>query len=653
MYAAGIGQFHTIDAFVKDKIRRFQASDKTFASVFSFITGEPDNIFMESNDGYHITAMTYADFKKNAYAFASALRNILAPYSSGSPVGIFMDNSAEWLELFWAILLCGYRPLLLNKRLSDLLLNTVLSEAEPCLILSDGKRFSVDTLLLDDFLKTARDLPDDAASDFQPSWADEIILVSSGTSSHIKLSYYSGENIFWQICDSAHIIRQSRLMRAHYKGKLKLLTFLPFYHIFGLVAVFMWFAFFSRAFVLLKDFSADTVLNTIKLHEVTHIFAVPLFWDTVYRAANKKIAARGEKTVQKLEKGFAISDKLSRFPLLYKFFGSLAYWEVRAGLFGKSIRFMISGGAAIPSETLRFFNHIGYHLANGYGMTEVGITSVELSNRADILISGSVGLPFYSLEYRLDDRSELLIRGKTLANAISIDGVRVERRPEDWFFTQDRAVCKDGRYYILGRADDLLIGPNGENIDPDSAENEMRIAHSPEKCLVRGSAPQQPGTLIISVSRLMQESTLSEIRSSAAEELTRLGLNGSVGEIYLTYDPLMGANDFKINRGKICRLYAEGKLSDANTPMDGPTRFSALTDRVREVFADVLEKDMDTIGESAHFFFDLGGSSLDYLAALMRLQNEFQIGFPSNDGNGLSTAKDIAAYIDAHAGEAL
>lgn len=647
MYAAGIGKFHTINAFVKDKINRFQSSEKTFLSVFDFICSEPDNIFCESNDGYRISSVTYREFSLRCARFATVLEDLLADIDYDRTVGIYMDNSEEWLEIFWAILMCGYRPLLMNKRLSDTLTDHVLREAGPALIISDSKTFSIKTVMIGDLCEKVEHAEEMARAHMR--WANEIIFISSGTSSHVKLSFYSGENIFWQICDSAHIIRQSRYMKKHWKGRLKLLTFLPFYHIFGLVAVFMWFSFFSRSFVLLNDYSANTILNTIKRHEVTHIFAVPLFWDTVYREANRKIASRGKDTMEKLKKGFAISDKLVKCPILYRMFGTVAYREVRSGMFGNSICFMISGGAAIPTNTLRFFNHIGYHLANGYGMTEIGITSVELSNRPDLLISGSVGLPFYSLEYRIDEKQELFVRGKTLAKAILTDGKRTERVENEWFATHDRAEYVNGRYYILGRSDDMLIGPNGENIDPDRVENELNILHSPARCLIRSAEKDGYGILLISVPRFASQETVDAIRDSAMAELKRLGLTGSVSKICLTFDPLMGPNDFKANRKKLACLYAEESLSDANLPIDTDARFNALTAHVMSVFAGILGKEIEEIGPTDNFFFDLGGSSLDYLSAVMNLQNEFHVGFPTNEGTGLATAKDISAFIEKNA----
>jgi acyl-CoA synthetase (AMP-forming)/AMP-acid ligase II len=84
-------------------------------------------------------------------------------------------------------------------------------------------------------------------------------------------------------------------MASMYNGSIKQLAFLPFYHIFGLFAVYYWFAFFGRTFVFLKDYSPDTIARTCRRHEVTHIFAVPLLWHTVEEKIQKGVRMMPEE----------------------------------------------------------------------------------------------------------------------------------------------------------------------------------------------------------------------------------------------------------------------------------------------------------------------------------------------------------------------
>ncbi|MBR6469918.1 MAG: AMP-binding protein, partial [Lachnospiraceae bacterium] len=112
---------------------------------------------------------------------------------------------------------------------------------------------------------------------------------------------------------------------------------------------------------------------------------------------------------------------------LSRAFSRIAFRELRENIFGDSIRFLITGGSFIDPKVLAFFNGIGYRLANGYGMTEIGITSVELSPKRRWLCGGYVGAPMTHAEYRVDENGELLVRGKVLARYILDGGTRRER----------------------------------------------------------------------------------------------------------------------------------------------------------------------------------------------------------------------------------
>ena len=373
MEAYGLGNHKDIDSFVAEKLKRLDAAEADFSALFELMFSEKENLMYEKSEGYRIRQTTYGEAYRDIFRLASTLRRTLA-LPEGAVVGLSMDNSLLWLELFWAILLTGCRPLLLNLRLSDTALEQALADSGAQAVLSDKRRYSVRTVMAEELT------PDEEA--FVPKrFGAELLVMSSGTSDHVKICAYSAEEFRCQIHDSYQIIRECTQVKKHYEGYIKQLCFLPFYHVFGLIAMYIWFAFFSRAFVQLNDLAPQTILNTIKRHKVTHIFAVPLFWETVYDQAIKTIRNRGEKTFKKFQKGMAIARRLSGSPALSRAFSKKAFREVRDNLFGESIIFLITGGSAIRPEVIEFFNAIGYHLADGYGMTEIGITSVELSDR--------------------------------------------------------------------------------------------------------------------------------------------------------------------------------------------------------------------------------------------------------------------------------
>lgn len=626
-----------LNAYVNDKIRRVREGESSFLALFDFMFSERENIFWEESDGYRIIRTTYGESAdrirlRTASLFAE-LNRLNIP--SDAVIGLYMNNSLDWIEIFWSILLSGRRPLLLNLRMSDEMLESVLESTDAAAVVSDGKVFSCPTFTADRI--TAASAP--AGADI---CGDEILLCSSGTSESVKICAYTAGEIIAQISNAAEIIRENKRIKQHYNGYIKQLTLLPFYHVFGLFAVYFWFGFFSRTFVQLPDMSPQTLLNTVRKHKVTHIFAVPMFWDTVYRNALKTIRSRGEKTNQKFHKAIKLADRPVVGPLLRR----TAFREIRENMFGESLLFCISGGSAIRPEVLRFFNGIGYHLANGYGMTEIGITSVELSVKARVLNLGSIGKPMRSVRYELTEDGILQVSGDSVAHAIVEGGVRRELR-ERSILTNDVMQCREGRYYIQGRLDDVIISPSGENINPDIAEQAFDLPAAKGFCLIPLQENGQTiPALVVSVKRYTSPGQIAELSGQIREQLEGSRLAGQVTKILFVTDELMAPNEIKINRKRLVRQYQEGSLHPVGDSRSGDWDHVGMMEmQVIELMAGVLDKDPDDIGPESDFFLDQGGSSLDYYMLVGKLQDEFGVSLQNELSQTLSTARKIVAFL--------
>ena len=623
--------------FIQDKLHRYGQCEKNFQTLFSFMFSERENVMAERLEAFRIKKITYGECADEIYQIIPALQNALSFAPQGHMVGIYMNNSLEWIEIFWSILACGFKPLLMNMRLDDGILENILNQYGVVAVVSDGKTFSVPTLFAKDIIANKEQ------KDVQTQWEDEIVFMSSGTSENVKLCIYTGENLYYQICDSANIVKTCPMIGKHYEGELKQLALLPFYHVFGFIAVYIWFGFFSRTFVFLKDMQPQTLLNAVKLHKVTHIFAVPLVWDTVYKEAMRKIRMRGEKTYNKFCKGLHIANKTGAFGR--KCMRS-AFKEIRDNLFGESIRFCISGGSQIQSETLAFFNGIGYHIVNGYGMTEVGITSVEISKRQNICNSASIGAPFGYTHYRIDEQGELWIKGKTRAAKIIQNGQEYVTDYENWFPSRDLAQQENGRYYLRGRKDDLIVCENGENLNPVLAENSLSIKGDIPLCLFTGKDGQP--VLLISAKHCLSTEKLQALHQDVVNALQKAKLSDVVKKIVITADSLLESNDFKISRKKIAKRYAEGKftvIDPQNANVQINEKLSQLEKTVRSCFAEALSKSPEEIALDANFFLDLGGTSLDYFVLLDVIKTQCNAELPISDGKRFLTVREICQYL--------
>ncbi len=632
-----IRNFPTIDAYVTDKLTRFESEAHTLETLYTYMFDEPGNVMTEVTDGYRIRKTTYAEARARIEAVAPTVQKALAHTAVGSLIGLYAQNSPDWLTLFWAVLKCGYNVLLLNTRLSEGVLETAIRSHRVKAVISDGAVFSVTTHMIRDLIT-----PDEGS--FTPvPFGQEVSFMSSGTSESVKLCAYTGENFYHQIRDSVDIIKTCPAIKEHFEGQLKHLVLLPFCHVFGFIAVYLWFGFFGRTFVFPRDLDPATVRNTIKKHKVTHIFAVPMVFEAVRKAAVRKIRDKGEKTYRKFTRVCALVNRLGRSG---DFLAKKALREVRDGLFGDSIRFLISGGSHISAETMEFFNGIGYHLTNGYGMTEIGITSVERSSCRKTLNSTTVGAPFGKTEYRVSEDGELLVRSKTRATRVSMGDVTIETDFEEWFPTGDLAEVRDGRYYIKGRRDDLIVGPDGENINPVLAESAISVKGAEQICLFQTADGN--ATLLASVPGIYSAETLRSIHAELTTALEPLKLSRAVRRVLLTDQPLMRGSEIKISRKRIAKAVETGEMptfdvSGINRRVE--EKLTGLEADVRECFAQALNRPAAEIAADAHFFNELGGTSLEYFALQGEIKNRFGTESIFTEGKTLFTVNDFTDFI--------
>ena len=143
MRVKNIGGYRRINAFVKAKLDKFNSMEHSFSALYSLMFSEKDNIFFEKSVGYRIEKTTYGKCFDDIERKAETLNSILVDAQKNDVIGLFMENGAEWIENFWTVLRAGYRPLLMNMRLSPSVLETALENAGAKAVISDSAVFSL------------------------------------------------------------------------------------------------------------------------------------------------------------------------------------------------------------------------------------------------------------------------------------------------------------------------------------------------------------------------------------------------------------------------------------------------------------------------------------------------------------------------------
>ena len=640
-----------IPLYIKERFFALNQASMDMESIFNIIHDQGERIFTEYLESFVIKEVKYTTFKSYVKKSAAYLVNQgLKPHHQY--VGLLMDNSLNWVSLFWAILMIGGKPVLLNKKLPLSINNDVIKRLDIKYVISDIQSNDIATSIIyfDNQHKLISEI--EALEELDNvDWENEIVLTTTATTLNYKICVYQGEDIYHAVMNARCVLKRNKNVKEHYNQRLKVLAFLPFYHIFGLMAAYFWFSIFGRTFIFLKDYSSDTILKTIQRYKVTHVFGVPLLWNTIAKELKRKIEALPEKDKKKAYKGIKLCYNLQNiFPNYGRRVARKLLKPIQSQLFGDSVLFCISGGGPIPKETLYLINAIGYPLYNGYGSTEMGITSVELRSKPKYRVLGTIGLPLDSVSYLIDN-DELLIKGTSICSKIIYkDGKEEIINKDSWYHTGDVfRKDKHGYYYAIGRNDDVYIGESGEKIHPDEIEKHVLLTSVVRYCFTTYLGQL---SLILQLSKHNYTVKAESINKEVKETLSLLKEKGyQVDKVYYTFDDIANENAIKVSRKLLDRLLSNGEVK-----LEEFSYFSALvetkkeelndeiTKRIKIVFSDVLNKDITEIREDSDFFLDLGGTSLDYMSLLMKLETEFETHI-TFEKKSYATVKEFYDYL--------
>ncbi|MBO5892535.1 MAG: AMP-binding protein [Oscillospiraceae bacterium] len=633
-----------IKAYLRTNQELLEASEKNLKAIFRIMFRAQDRILCETNDGFRIQTYTYGQIYQRSCRAAAALYAKVG--ATHKYIALEMENSPDWIAAFWAILMSGNKPYLVNMRYPESLTGGILKTLEAAYILcAESTRLPGEVI-------TMAELTGDFPVPPEDVFEDELAFSSSATSMNEVICFYSGFQIAEQILNFKQIVKECPRITKHYKGQLKQLAFLPFYHVFGLFAVYFWFTFFGRSLVFLRDYSAETILKTCRRHHVTHIFAVPMLWHTIEKQVRAEAAKQGAKKEAKLRRALAFSTRLQNvFPNFGAAVAKKLLRQVTDKLFGTSVMFCINGGSYLRDSAMELLNGIGYCMHNGYGMSEIGITSVELRKRPKDRNRNSIGHPFTSVNYRLDEEGILQVKGTSLCTKKLINGQPVML--EEWFDTGDRMDCIDGHYFIHGRRSDTVIGENGENINPDTVEKAF-MPEGVQQFSVLGLAGENGQELSL-VAQIPNYTTLGlagRIKDYLYSINNTLPSAMAVKKFYFTFDELAPPTAVKVSRAQLQKKIQSGEvklmsISQFQQEAEEHSAHSPLLSQVCKIIAEALGLEESQITATSHIFYDLGGTSIQYFSILTALAEHFSIHEYSSSDTYCYTPKEICEYIES------
>ncbi|MBR4221104.1 MAG: AMP-binding protein, partial [Victivallales bacterium] len=246
----------------------------------------------------------------------------------------------------------------------------------------------------------------------------------------------------------------------------RVLVLLPLHHAYPLMATVVMPMSIGAMAVFSQSMTSPDIMAALKDNQCTFIVAVPrmveLFRNSIMQKINASLIARGLLWFSAQCKSLWLARKI---------------FKKVQDAFGGHLRYISSGGAANNPIVTRDFYALGFHLLEGYGMTEAApLISFTPPTRHK---PGSPGIPVPCNEVKIQD-GEVCIRGKNIMKGyyhLPEETARVKDK-DGWLHTGDLGyIDEDGFLFLTGRSKELIILGNGKNISPDELERKL-VQHS-------------------------------------------------------------------------------------------------------------------------------------------------------------------------------
>lgn len=288
------------------------------------------------------------------------------------------------------------------------------------------------------------------------------------------------------------------------------LSFLPLSHVYERVGG-QFLAVFDGLILAYAE-SIESVPQNLLEVRPTVITGVPRFYEKVYQRIQLEVKKRPKASQYVLNWALSVSRRAHRknsngqgstpSPLLsseLRIADQVVFSRIRHR-FGGRLRIMVSGAAPLAEEVRSFFECIGLHILEGYGLTETA--APVACNTPEINFPGSVGRPLPGIEVKIAEDGEILVRGSSVfAGYYKNTEATDEAFVDGWFRTGDIGdFDENGFLHIRDRKKDIIITSGGKHVAPQFIENMFRSEPLVSNIIVYGDRRKYI-TALITLSR--------------------------------------------------------------------------------------------------------------------------------------------------------
>jgi long-chain acyl-CoA synthetase len=573
--------------------------------------------------------VTYSQLLKSVQQFAQLFDN-----KAYTKVAIYAENSPAWIYAFYAALQnnCIAIPIDFLASADDVsyiiddcqpeLLFISSAMNEPMVKITQKTTHKPEVIVFEDIA------PDDTIAESgwmepEDNGSTAVIIYTSGTTGSPKGVMLSYTNI--------HENMAAVIGCKIYLPEREVMIFLPLHHIFPLVGSMMTPLFVGCTIPMAPSMQSSDLMKTFADNQIGVFLGVPRLYELMYRGIKVKI----DKSL--------IGRTLLKIVLASKNrnLGKKVFKKVHQG-FGGNLQYMIAGGAALNKEVGTFFYGLGFDILEGFGMTEAA--PMITFPRPDKVLIGSTGqaLPGLSVEIR---EGEIVAKGPSIMKGYY-------NRPEEtaevvkdgWLYTGDLGYLdKDGMLFITGRKKEIIVLPNGKNINP--VEVEMKLDGFSPAVKEAGvfMHHEMLHAVIVPNIQYLTENGVEDVNQYFREKVispfnAEMSSYKRIMQFTLVNSDLPRTRLSKLQRFKLAELLDNKENKRTAAPEPDSSEYRALKSFLES------QVDMDVLPDH-HLEFDITLDSLGKLGLIDFIEKSFGIKIDDDQLLKFPSIRKIAEYI--------
>lgn len=578
--------------------------------------------------GRHIS---YNEVHKRVKAIAS-----LYSQNSNGKAAIYSENRSGWVYAFYSAWYNEHTVVPIDFMANPHEVAYMLNDCTPEIVFCSTQmqeslnialkdvHYSPRVIVIDEFENTPL-TNENVALDISPSMdKTALIIYTSGTTGEPKGVMLSFENLMVNI---SAVTSEIEILVSSDTA----LVLLPLHHIFPLMGSMIATCYLGARMAISPSMASEDIIRTMQDYKVSTIIGVPRLYAAIRRGImdkiNKSFVARGL---------YRLAAKVNFYS-----FSRFVFTTVHKK-FGGSIRYLVSGGAALDPAVARDFQVLGFQILEGFGMTEAA--PMITFTRPGKIVVGSAGAPVDRCTVDFFD-GEIIVKGPNIMQGYY-------NRPEEtaevlkdgWLYTGDLGYLdKDNYIHITGRKKEIIVLSNGKNINPSIIEAEIEEMSSLIKEIGVFQKGDQLSAIIVPNVAKFQELGITNI-----EETIRWDVIDKYNKETASYKKIISFTIYngelprtrleKLQRFKLAELATERKEDNESIP---EIKFKEYL-----WIKDFLEKEkMVKVRPSDHLEMDLGLDSLDKVSLQMFLATTFGVKMELNEILGFGSVIKLSEHI--------